>query len=109
MRAPILLLSRKEMFAGERRDLSKVVKGVETRLPEEEEKPVSNEEVGVSDNSENEKAGDCCTPGKGNNAEDIFQSVAKWVKEKKNLAFIYVFICVPHTCVYVPLPYHLEP
>jgi hypothetical protein len=102
--APILSLSRKGMFAGERRDQSKVVKGVETRLPEEEEKPASDEEVGVSDNSENEKAGVCCALGKGNNAEDIFSF---WggvfreskVGEKNNLAFIHVFICTRHTYV----------
>ena len=101
------------MFAGERRDPSKVVKGVETRLPEEEEKPASDEKVGVSDNSENEKAGDCCAPGKGNNAEDIFSfwgggfQRAKWVKKKTWHSYMFLYARATHVCVYAP--YHLEP
>jgi hypothetical protein len=43
MKVPILSLSGKEMFAGERRGLSKVVKGLEKGFPEEEEKLVSDE------------------------------------------------------------------
>jgi hypothetical protein len=55
----------------------------------------------------NEKAGDCCAPGKGNKAEDIFsflwefQSIAKWVKRKKKVGIHTCFyMCCVHVCMH---------
>ena len=92
------------MFAGERRDPSKGVEGLEAGFPEEEDKPSSKEGVASGDSysSLNENMGRCCVAGNESEGVDItscfgvfFPSVAKWMTRKKSWN-AYTFLCFPY-------------